>query len=115
MGKVWDAFYVVLDEVAENVKFGITSGDARIRFTSHARRGYSTTVRLKTGLPPGAARSLEKAVMAALKLAGIEPIRGLEHFQAAALPVILDIADNYPIPTGRVLVDGGAAEMEEAA
>lgn len=115
IGKAWDAFYIVLDEAGENVKFGITSGDARIRCASHARDGYGTTVRLMTGLPPGAARALEKAVLAALKLAGIEPIRGLEYFQAAALPLILDIADNYPIPTGQALVDKGQTEMEEAA
>jgi hypothetical protein len=104
MGQVWDAFYVVLDEEGQTVKCGITSGDARPRLAGHARDGYCTRVRLMTDLPLGTARALEKTVLATLKLAGIEPVRGREYFDASALPVILDIADNYPIPALVVLV-----------
>lgn len=98
MGKVWDAFYVLLNEEDQSVKFGITSGDPRPRIASHARDGYCTTVRLMSDLPLDTARPLEKTVIATLKLADIEPVRGREYFCASALPVILDIADNYPIP-----------------
>lgn len=115
IGMVWDAFYIVLDEVGESVKFGITSGDARIRFARHARDGYGTTVRLMTGLPPGVARALEKAVLAALKLAGVEPIRGREYFPAVALPVILDIVESYPIPGLAIPINRESPEVEEAA
>lgn len=97
-GRVWDAFYVVLNEEDQTVKFGITSGDPRPRIAVHARSGYDTAVRVMADLPLDTARPLERAVMAALKLARIEPIRGREYFPIAALPVVLDIADNYPIP-----------------
>lgn len=106
VGKVWDAFYVVLNEEDQIVKFGITSGDPRPRMGVHARSGYDTVVRIMVDLPLEIARPMEKAVMAALKLAGIEPVRGREYFPISALPVVLDVADNYPIP---------AAPMEEAA
>jgi hypothetical protein len=101
MGQVWDAFYVLLDEEEQMVKFGITSGNARPRLAGHARDGYCTRVRLMTDLPLGAARGLEKTVLATLDLAGVEPVRGREYFHVSALPVILDIADNYPIPASK--------------
>lgn len=97
-GKVWDAFYVVLNEDDQIVKFGITSGDPRPRISAHARHGYCTTVRLMANLPLDVARPLERSVISALALAKIKPIRGREYFPASALPVILDIADHYPIP-----------------
>lgn len=102
MGMVWDAFYIVIDDDLDHVKFGITSGDARIRLAYHARDGFCTATRTMTGLPPGTARALEIAVLAALKLAGVEPVRGREYFDMAALPIILDIADNYPIKTPEI-------------
>ncbi|MGW1135858.1 hypothetical protein [Streptomyces griseoluteus] len=49
-------------------------------------------------LPLDVARPLERSVISALALAKIKPIRGREYFPASALPVILDIADHYPIP-----------------
>lgn len=96
-GKVWDAFYVLLDEDGQTVKFGITSGDPRPRIACHARDGYGTEVRLMTDLPLGVAQGLETSTLATLKLAGLESIRGREYFHASALPIILDVADNYPI------------------
>ena len=38
---------------------------------------------------------MEQAVMAALRLAGMEPVHGREWFDIAALALVLDIADNY--------------------
>ena len=53
------------------------------------------------GLPSDAASAIEKAVLGALRLAGITPIRGREHYDAAALAVVLDVVDNYPLPPGK--------------
>jgi len=95
-GKLWDAFYVVADLEADRIKFGITSGDPRPRLGDHRRDGYLTSVRLLTGLPGDVAPGIERAALAALDLAGIKPIRGREYYDASALAVVLDIADNYP-------------------
>ena len=75
------------------VKFGITSGDPGPRLSDHRRAGYKEVVRTLTGLPgrPG----LEDDVRKTLTLAGIKPLRGREHYDISALPVILDVADNY--------------------
>jgi len=53
-------------------------------------------------LPSDAAPAIEQAVRAALRLAGITPIRGREYYDAAALAVVLDVVDNYPLPPGSV-------------
>jgi len=84
-GKLWDAFYVVEAEDQHRVKFGVTSGDARPRLADHRVAGYRTVVRLLTGLPDGAAPDAERAVKAALAMAGEKPVRGL----------ILDVADSW--------------------
>jgi hypothetical protein len=42
------------------------------------------------------AKILEDEVLNTLKLAGIAPVRGREYFDISALPLILDIVDNYP-------------------
>jgi hypothetical protein len=44
------------------------------------------------------APEIERAVLAALRLADITPLRGREHYSADALALVLDVADNYPIP-----------------
>lgn len=56
-GKEWDAFYVVTSEAG--VKFGITSGDARMRLAQHRTAGYRTVIRLLNGLPEGVAPQME--------------------------------------------------------
>jgi hypothetical protein len=96
-GQTWDAFYVVTSEAV--VKFGITKGDPRPRMWRHHSDGYRTTVRLLTDLPLDA-RPIEQAVVSAVRLAGWKPVRGREYFAIDALPVVLDIVDNYPIPAG---------------
>ena len=94
-GKLWDAFYVVEHEDQHRVKFGVTSGDARPRLKRHRAAGYRTVVRLLTGLPDGAAPDAERAVKAALALAGERPVRGTEYFDASCLGLILDVADSW--------------------
>lgn len=94
-GHAWDAFYVVTSSAG--VKFGITSGDPRPRLSNHRRTGYCATARLLTGLPGNTARQMEQAVLATLRLARICPLKGQEHFDIDALPVVLDVVDNYPI------------------
>lgn len=90
-GNPWDCFYVVTGRRA--VKFGITSGDPRPRLSDHRRAGYREVVRTLTGLL--GALNLEQDVRKTLTLAGIRPLRGREHYDISALPVILDVADNY--------------------
>lgn len=100
VGQVWDVFYIVMDDHAEHIKFGITSGAPRPRLREHARHGYTTTVRLLEGLPGTMAPDLERAVLSTLRFAGEMPVRGREYYHAAVLPVVLDIVDNYqPAPS----------------
>lgn len=94
-GKIWDAFYVVVQESEHRVKFGVTSGDARPRLADHRVAGYRTVARLVTGLPDRVAHEVEQAVRAALALAGEKPVRGREYFDASCLGLILDVADSW--------------------
>ncbi|MFF8610813.1 hypothetical protein ACF06X_33445 [Streptomyces sp. NPDC015346] len=96
-GKTWDAFYVVADSDAELVKFGITSGSGRRRLAHHRRDGFDTVHRFLSGLPGDTAPSLERDVLATLRLAGEEPIRGYEYFPDRLTALVLDVVDNYPI------------------
>lgn len=98
-GKLWNVFYVVENEDDCHVKFGITSDDVRPRLQAHRRDGFLRVVRLLTGLPDGAARSLEKDILATLRLAREKPVRGREYFDARVLATVLDVVDHYPIPT----------------
>jgi hypothetical protein len=97
-GQIWDAFYVVADLSAGQIKFGITSGDPGPRLRHHRAAGYRDVVRLMVGLPGTAAPEIESAALAALALAGFRPVRGREYYDVAALAVVLDVADNYPLP-----------------
>lgn len=92
-GGEWDAFYVVTDGGV--IKFGITTGEGRHRLLTHAGQGYTEVVRLVTGLPGTAALDAENAVKSALALAGEEPVRGREYFDASCLALILDVADSW--------------------
>jgi hypothetical protein len=92
--KVWDIFYVVTSDELARVKFGITSGDARRRIRHHQSDGYGTVVRSITGLAD--APDVESAVLATLRLAGLKPVLGREHFDISALEVVLDVVDNWP-------------------
>ncbi len=95
-------FSVVADQAAERIKFGITSGDPRPRLARHRASGYCTVVRLVVGLPSDTAPAMEQAVLAALRLADVAPLHGREHYDAAALALVLDVVDNYPLPPGSV-------------
>lgn len=92
-GKIWDVFYVVTDDLGVNVKFGITSGNPRHRLGIHARAGYTSVIRLLTGLPAGSALTLEKSVKIHLRQSGATPQRGAEYFSGHALPSILAVVD----------------------
>lgn len=97
MGKLWDAFYVVVNDAEDILKFGITSGDPKPRLKRHAANGFERVVRVIAGLPMGTAHPLESAVKATLKLARMHPVRGTEFFPVSALATVLDIVDHYPI------------------
>ena len=86
---------MVEHEDQHRVKFGVTSGDARPRLADHRVDGYRAVVRLLTGLPDGAAPDTERAVKAALAMAGEKPVRGTEYFDASCLALILDVADSW--------------------
>jgi hypothetical protein len=94
-GRDWDVFYVVASADGDRVKLGIT-GEGGRRLRDHRAAGYPVVVRLWVGLPGDLAPELERAALAALRLAGLAPIRGREYFDYRALPVVLDIADNWP-------------------
>jgi hypothetical protein len=92
-GALWDVFYVAVS--AEAVKFGITSGDPRPRLRAHARAGFTEVVRLAAGLPGSIAPDAERAVRAALALAGEKAVQGREYFDISCLAIVLDVADPW--------------------
>lgn len=96
-GKEWDTFYIVSADAAGRIKFGISSHGGYTRLRDHRAAGYRTVLRLMTDLPGTTAPDIERAVIAALRLAGAEPVRGREYYDADALALVLDVADNYLI------------------
>jgi hypothetical protein len=95
-GRAWDTFYVVEHASAFRIKFGITSICGHSRLRDHRAAGYTRVVRLMAGLPGDTAPEIERAVIAALALAGERPVRGREYYDVSALALVLDVADNYP-------------------
>lgn len=89
----WDVFYVVTSPL--EVKFGITSGDPAGRLRVHARDGFTGVIRTIEALPGTIAPDAERAVKAALALAGERPTRGKEYFDMSCLALILDVADSW--------------------
>lgn len=94
-GKEWNVFYVVADDANGVVKFGITSGDPRPRLYRHARDGFVRVIRLLESLPDDVAPRLERAVLAALRNACEEPVRGLEYFPSRVLGLVLNMVDGW--------------------
>lgn len=94
--KVWDAFYVVVDEIDDRLKFGITSGNPRPRLRIHERDGFDTVLRLVTNLPGDTAPELERQIRCALRDAGEQPVRGREYFPLRVQALVLDLVDNHP-------------------
>lgn len=95
-GKTWDAFYVVANEDEGLLKFGITSGSGRPRLRHHRRDGFETVHRFLSGLPGNTAPRLERDVLAALRCAGEEAVRGREYYLDRVTALVLDIVDHYP-------------------
>lgn len=91
--KVWDIFYVVADDAAQTVKFGVTSHDPRARLRFHEVDGFTRVIRTVVSLPDAA--DLERVILAALKSAGVKPVRGREYYDLEVLATILDIADGW--------------------
>lgn len=89
--KVWDVFYVLEDEVAGHVKFGITSGDPRPRLRTHFGNGFKTERLVVRDLPGDFAPVLETSIRLALADAGVEAVRGREYFPISATGLILSI------------------------
>jgi hypothetical protein len=87
--------YVVAHSSDPRVKFGITSGDPGGRLGVHRRNGYTSVIRVVTGLPGTLAPETETAILSALRDAGERPVRGREYFDISCLPLILDVADGW--------------------
>lgn len=94
-GRAYDAFYVVVDEMNDTVKLGITTGAGHRRLAAHERDGYDRTELLIGGMPDGEAVALERTCLAALRDAGERPVRGREYFHIRALALILDVARGW--------------------
>lgn len=95
-GRAWDVFYVVQDDINDIIKFGVTSGNPRMRLGVHERDGFDHVVRLVEGLPGVVAPELERTIIAALRDAREAPVRGREYYRARALGLVLDLVDNHP-------------------
>jgi hypothetical protein len=80
-------FYVVINDAAGVVKFGITSGDPRPRLYDHRVVGYERTLFLASGVN---AKSIEDDVKAALAERGYKPVQRVEYFSLDALPAIME-------------------------
>ncbi|MGW2936070.1 hypothetical protein ACWDA7_30430 [Streptomyces sp. NPDC001156] len=91
--KVWDVFYVVANDAARAVKFGITSYDPRARLRHHRADGFDRVVTTITDMPE--APELERKIITSLRSAGAEAIAGREYFDLSALPMILRVVDNW--------------------
>ncbi|MEW2066673.1 hypothetical protein [Streptomyces sp. NPDC007346] len=94
-GKVWDAFYVVRDDVRDVLKLGITSGDPRPRLRTHARAGFRAVLRVHRDLPGDVAPALERTVLAALAEVREAPVQGREFFPARVEPLVLALVDSH--------------------
>lgn len=95
VGKIWDAFYVVHDAATATVKFGITSGDPKARLYDHRRNGFTTELRVFTGLAEGEAKRLEDELKLQMRCAGVRPVRGTEYFPDAVLMTLLPFVDGW--------------------
>lgn len=98
-GKSWDAFYIVTNDDAGMLKYGITTGTGRSRLNDHRRQGFVTVHRFLSGLPGDTAPRLERHVGATLRLAGEEPVRGREYYPDHVTALVLKTVDTYPIIT----------------
>lgn len=95
-GSSWDVFYIVIDDAAQVIKFGITSRDGRARLSDHARDGFTRVEMLRTGLPGSVAPDTEREVKRLLAARGARPVRGREYFPLAWLPTVLEVAAGLP-------------------
>lgn len=94
-GRCYDTFYIVVDEINDVVKFGITTREGRRRLAAHRRDGYDRTELLISRMPDGQAVALERTCLAALRDVGEHPVRGREYFHARALALLLDVARGW--------------------
>lgn len=88
-----NAFYVVENGALDVIKLGITTGAGSVRLREHRYDGFTAVLRFLPGLDDAA--FLEAHTLRTLKTAGVEPVRGREYFPRSALPVVLDLADNW--------------------
>jgi hypothetical protein len=93
--KIFDVFYVVVDEAVGVVKFGITSGNPAPRLRDHRKDGFTEVVRLFRGMGQGEAAILERELLRLLKCAGVAPVRRREYFPVETLNTILYVTDSW--------------------
>ena len=94
-GMLYSVFYVLENERERLVKFGISHREGRRRLSSHRDDGFTTVHMLMTGLADDVPQATEKAVLAALTLAGEKPRRGREYFDVSCLALVLDVASGW--------------------
>jgi hypothetical protein len=91
--KVWDVFYIVANDAAGAVKFGITSYDPRARLRFHRADGFDRVITTITGMPT--APELERTVITSLRASGVTALTGREYFSISALPLMLCIVEDW--------------------
>ena len=84
--------YVTINDTIGEVKLGVTSNDERSRLGDHRRKGFHRLVYLLLNVD---ADPIEKALKAAVPLAGFKPLHGTEYFALEALPIILELAESF--------------------
>lgn len=88
----WNIFYIVLNPIACQIKFGVTSGNPKRRLAIHAKAGYTEVIKLLINVD---AYSLETEVKKLLKAKGHKPVHGVEYFSTDCLSDILDMTASY--------------------
>lgn len=63
------------------------------------------------GLPGTAAPDAERAVLAALAMAGEKPVKGREYFDRSCLALVLDVADSWLTAPVKAESDAAAATV----
>lgn len=91
--KVWDVFYVVVNDATQTVKFGVTSHDPRARLRFHQADGFRRVIATLVGVPD--AFGLERTVLVSLRERSISPVRGREYYPLSMLPHILRIMEEW--------------------
>lgn len=90
----WDILYVLINEINNTFKFGITSKNERRRINENKRDGYTKLIVLIKNIN---AKYFEDIIKNCLKNAGFVPVRGDEYFSNDALFIVIQLLESYAI------------------